>query len=583
MAVWKAQSNMGESDEMIGAGKLHPITIALLKSRGVADDDAMNRFFSPDYAKDLYDPFLFVQMPKVIDRIRKAKETGERIGIFGDFDVDGVTSSALLRIVIRDLDIPVSIYIPDKNTEGHGLHTNALEVFKEEGVTLVMTTDCGMSNASEVDAANALGMDVIIIDHHHVPEVLPKAHAIINAQMSDSGYPFKGLCAVGTVFKVAQALYTEFLPDKQDQLKWFLDVVAVGTVADCMPLIDENRVMVKYGLIVLSKTRRIGFQEMFAVGRIPIDENNVPDSRMIGFQIAPRINAAGRMAHAQAAHELLMCEDRVAARGLALDIEANNVARQKISTQTTDQVRKVAEIMYADKKFIFAVDEHYPLGIIGLVAGRIAHEFNKPTAVFQKGEHESQGSFRSIPLINIIDAIEECRDLLVKFGGHSQAAGLTIKNENLEAFYEKLNGIIEKKLEGIVVEPEIVIDMKLSPYHITPQLVNEIKKMAPFGEGNREPVFMLENMSVQAVRMVGNGSKHLKLTLRSDEADLPAGQEVQRAFDAIGFNLGTKFPDLTTGQKADIVFQLEENVWNGRTTMQLKLIDMRLSALSLRG
>ncbi|MDD5083496.1 MAG: single-stranded-DNA-specific exonuclease RecJ [Candidatus Moranbacteria bacterium] len=569
MAVWKVQSEANELSEAVSDGKLHPVTSALLQSRGVTDEESIRRFFNPDYASDLHDPFLFVQMSKVTERIRKAKEDGERVGVFGDFDVDGVTSSALLRMVLGALDIPVSIYIPDKNTEGHGLHMNALDVFKADGVMLVMTTDCGMTNVKEVDAANKLGMDVIIIDHHHVPEVLPKAYAIINAQMTDSGYPFLGLCAVGTVFKVAQALYTTFLPENVEHLKWFLDVAAVGTVADCMPLIGENRVMVKYGLIVLSKTRRIGFQEMFTVGKIPIDENHVPDSRTIGFQIAPRINAAGRMAHAQAAHELLMCEDRAMARGLALEIEANNVARQKISTQTTDQVRKVAEEMYADKKFIFAVSEHYPLGIVGLVAGRIAHELNRPTAVFQKGEHESQGSFRSIPSVNIIDAIEECGELLVKFGGHSQAAGLTIKNENLEAFYEKLNGIIEKKLEGIVVEPEILIDMKLSPFQITPQLVSEIMKMMPFGEGNREPVFLLEDMIVQSVRTVGNGEKHLKLVLRSDDA-------MQRVFDAIGFNLGTKFPDLAAGQKVDVVFQLEENTWNGKTTTQLKLIDMRM-------
>lgn len=569
MAVWKVQSDASEIAEVIGEGELHPVTIALLNRRGVTDDEAMKKFFTPDYETGMHDPFLFVQMPALIERVRKAKENGERIGVFGDFDVDGVTSSTLLRTVLSSLGIPVSIYIPDKNTEGHGLHVNALEVFQKEGVTLIMTTDCGMTNVAEVDAANALGMEVIIIDHHHVPEILPKASVIINAQMNDAGYPFKGLCAAGTVFKVAQALYGELMPEKQDQLKWLLDIAAVGTVADCMPLIDENRVMVKYGLIVLSKTRHIGFQEMFAVGRIPIDENNIPDSRMIGFQIAPRINAAGRMAHAQAAHELLMCTDRGIARGLAVDIEANNVARQKISTKTTDQVRKVAESQYSDKKFIFAVHEDYPLGIVGLVAGRIANEFNKPTAVLQKGETESQGSFRSIPLINIIDAIEECGKLLVKFGGHAQAAGLTIKNENIEEFYEKLNGIIEKKLEGIVVEPEILIDMKLSPFNITPQLVGEIRKMAPFGEGNREPVFMLENMVVQSARMVGNGSKHLKLALRSDDAE-------QRVFDGIGFSLGTKFPDLKAGQKLDVVFQLEENVWNGKTSIQLKLIDMRL-------
>jgi single-stranded-DNA-specific exonuclease len=571
MTVWKVQPETGGID---WSGKeaeaLHPVTKALLAARNVTDAESLRRFFSPDYASGLYDPFLFRHMEAFVERIRKAQENGERIGVYGDFDVDGVTSSALMRTVLRSLEIFVSIYIPDKNTEGHGLHPNAINVFKDEGVSLIITTDCGMTNAREVDMAIEAGMEVMIVDHHHVPEILPKALVIINAQMEDSGYPFKGLCAAGTVFKVAQALYERLLPDKKEQLKWLLDMTAVGTVADCMPLIDENRVIVKYGLIVLSKTRHIGFREMFAVGRVPIDENHIPDARTVAFQIAPRINAAGRMAHAQAAHELLMCEDRVVARGLALDIEANNVARQKISTATTDQVRKVAEEKYATKKFIFAVDAHYPLGIVGLVAGRIAHELNKPTAVFQKSETESQGSFRSIPGLNIIEAIEECGDLLVKFGGHAMAAGLTVKNENLEAFYEKLNSIIEKKLEGIVVEPEILIDMKLSPYHITPQLVSDIKKMAPFGEGNREPVFLLENMTIQSVRAVGNTSKHLKLALTSGDTS------GQKAFDAIGFNLGSKFPDLQACQKVDIVFQLEENTWNNKTTTQLKLVDMRL-------
>lgn len=567
MAVWKLRDFASSLSDVNSDGSLHPITQSLLKEKGIVGEELVRKFFSPDYEKDMHDPFLFSRMRDMVERIKKAKKKKEKVAVFGDFDVDGVTSSAMMRIALAEIGIETMIYIPDKNTEGHGLHRNALDMFEKEGIKLIITTDCGMTNVAEVDDANARGMEVIIVDHHHVPDVLPKASVIINAQMEDAGYPFKGLCAAGTVFKVAQALYETLIPEKKEQLKWLLDLAAVGTVADCMALVDENRVLVKYGLIVLSKTRRVGFQEMFAVGRVPIDDNNLPDARMIGFQIAPRINAAGRMAHAQAAHNLLMSDDRVSARELALEIEANNVARQKISTQTTDQVRKVAEILYSDKKFIFAVNEHYPLGIVGLVAGRIANEFNKPTAVLQKGEHESQGSFRSIPSINIIEAIEECGDLLVKFGGHAQAAGLTIKNENLDAFYEKLNGIIEKKLEGIVIEPELWIDMKLSPYHITPQLVSDIKKMAPFGEGNREPVFMLENMTIQSVRMVGNGSKHLKLILRSDDAD-------QRMFDAIGFGLGTKFPDIASGQIIDVAFQLEENTWNGNTTIQLKILDI---------
>jgi single-stranded-DNA-specific exonuclease len=542
------------------------VTALLLRKRGIEGEENIRQFFASQYETDLLDPFLFASMKKVVERIRLAKERQEKVAVFGDFDVDGVTSSALLRVALRAIGIDTLIYIPDKNTEGHGLHTNAVQVFGEEGVSLLLTTDCGMTNVAEVDEANALGMNVIIIDHHHVPEILPKAFAIINAQMKDSGYPFLGLCAAGAVFKVAQAIYQTLLPKQTEQLKWLLDMTAVGTVADCMPLIGENRVIVKYGLLVLAKTRRIGFQEMFAVGRIPIDANHIPDARMIGFQIAPRINAAGRMAHAQAAHELLMCEDRSAARGLALDIEANNIARQKISTQTTGEVRQEAQ-KFSEKKFIFAVNEHYPLGIVGLVAGRIAHEFNKPTAVFQKGVTESQGSFRSIPSINIIEVIEECADILVKFGGHAMAAGLTIRNEHLETFYERMNDRIEKLLEGIVVEPEIVIDASISPFHITPQLMSDIQKMAPFGEGNREPIFLLKNMIVKSVRTVGAGSKHLKLSVQSHNGE--------RVFDGIGFSLGEKFGTLTVEQKINIVCELGENTWNNKTTVQLKVIDMR--------
>lgn len=566
MAVWKIRD---ESGEMLPEG-VHPVIQKLLSLRGIVDEDDQRRFFQPDYARGLHDPFLFVNMQKLVNRVRQAQEKGERIGVFGDYDVDGVTSSVLLRETLLAVGLEVSVYIPDKNTEGHGLHVNALDAFEKEGVTVVMTVDCGMTNFDEVAEANRRGMDVIIVDHHHVPPIPPEAFAIINPKMPQEEYPFKELCGAGTVFKVSQALYRTFLPEKEEQLKWLLDVAATGTVADCMPLIGENRVIVKYGLIVLSKTRRIGFQEMFTVGRVPIDENRVPDARAIGFQIGPRINAAGRMAHARMAHDLLMETDREKARGLASEIEALNDARRKISKDTTDLVREVAENEYADKKFIFAVDERYPFGIVGLVAGRIAHEFNKPTAVLQRGETESQGSFRSIPSVNIIEAIEQCSDLLVKFGGHAQAAGLTIKNEYLDIFYEKLNGIIDRQLEGVVVEPELWIDMKLSPYHVTPQLVSEIRKFAPFGEGNREPVFLVEDLEVEHVRAVGSDGKHLKLLLR------PQVGGALKAFDAIGFNLGERFADIAPGHRVDAVFQLDENTWNGNTTLQLKLEDMRL-------
>lgn len=551
-------------------GKYHPVVEALLDARGYTDETARERFLFPNFDRDIHDPFLFSQMSRAVERIGLAKKNGERVGILGDYDADGVTSSVIMREALAALGIPVSVFIPEKLNEGHGLNMNAVDFFSREGVKLLLTLDCGMTNHSEILEANQRGMDVIIIDHHNVPEVLPEAFAIINPKLPGETYPFRELCGAGTSFKVAQALYARYLPQEMEQLKWILDVVAVGTVADVMPLVGENRVIAKYGLIVLGKTRRAGFQEMFSVSNIKINENAKPNARTIGFQIAPRINAASRMAHAMLAHDLLMEKDQAHARVLALELDAHNTARQKISACLAEEVRMIASEKYANKKFVFAVEEHFPYGIVGLIAGRIAREFRKPTCVMTKDKETSRGSFRSIPEINIIETLSECGDLIVKFGGHSQAAGMTIRNENLEVFYEKFNRLIEERLTNIVTEPELWIDAKLKPEHISQKLLSDIALFAPFGDGNPEPVFMLENMRVEEARLVGNGEKHWKLKLAPENSG--------KVFDAIGFSLGEAFPDLQKGERMDIVFQLNENTWNGSTGIQLKLLDLSRKA-----
>lgn len=566
MAVWKFRTETLSGTAM--EGKYHPVVEALLTLRGYADEEAHERFLFPNFDRDMHDPFLFAAMDQVVARIGEAKEKNERVGIFGDYDADGVTSSVIIREALTALNIAVSVYIPEKLSEGHGLNMKAVDFFEAQGIKLVLTLDCGMTNHTEIAEAKRRGIAIIVVDHHHVPKVLPEAFAIINPKLPSETYPFQELCGAGTSFKVTQALYMRYLPEQTDQLKWLLDVVAVGTVADVMPLIGENRVIVKYGLIVLAKTRRVGFQEMFSVGGIKVDEQSKPDARTIGFRIAPRINAASRMAHAMLAHELLMEKDQAHARVLALELDAHNVARQKVSATLTEEVRTIAVKKYQDKKFIFAVEEHFPFGIVGLVAGKIANEFHKPTCVLTRGAETSQGSFRSIPELNIIEVIEQCADLLVKFGGHAQAAGMTIRNENLEKFYEKFNALVEKQLAGTITEPELWIDMRLRPEHITPKLCRDIMLFSPFGEGNPEPVFLLENMRVEEVRLVGNGSKHLKLRLVSDEGGT-------KSFDAIGFSLGGTLVDLNRGEVLDAVFQLSENTWNGSTSMQLKLVDIR--------
>ena len=545
----------------------HPIIEALLTERGLLDEEERKRFLVPDYDRDTHDPFLFSQMQRVVERFGQALENKEKVGIFGDFDADGVTSSVLMREAMLELGIDSEVYIPEKLSEGHGLNTKAVEFFKEKGVSLVVTLDCGMMNHEEIALANSLGMEVIVVDHHHVPEVLPEAYAIINPKLPGETYPFRELCGAGTTFKVVQALFIHLKPEGSDQLKWLLDVVATGTVADVMPLIGENRVLVKYGLIVLSKTRRAGFQAMIETGKLPFGESVLPTARDIGFQIAPRINAASRMAHGMLAHDLLMSKSLDSAKPLSVELEKHNTERRKISTTTADAVKKLAEEKFLDKKFIFAAHEDYPYGIVGLIAGRIANELRKPACIMTKGETESRGSFRSVPEFNVIEALEECSDILVKYGGHAAAAGMTIHNDNLDVFYERFNALAEAKLATVDTDPLLVLDMPVMLEHLSPALYRDLLKFAPFGEGNPEPVFGLEKVVLDDVRFVGAGEKHLKLRIK--------GMNGGRVLDAIAFNLGEKFGDLLVGQEIDIAFTLDENTWNGNTTLQLKVVDIQ--------
>lgn len=546
----------------------HPVTETLLSDRGYVDIQSIEQFFRPDYDRDLHDPFLFVSMRRVVDRMRQAQAGGERIGIFGDYDADGVTSSVLLRLALERLGFSVTVYIPHKEKEGHGVHQNALDAFQKAGVTVMFTVDCGMTNIAEVAEANRLGMDVIIIDHHHVPEIFPDAFAIVNPKVRDCGYPFQELCGAGTTFKVIQALYQELAPERTGELKWLLDLAAIGTVADVMPLIGENRAIVTYGLIVLSKTRNIGLLEMYVTGKLKIDEWNRPDARMIGFQIGPRINAASRMDHGRIAHDLLASKDQSEAVALATQLEQLNNDRRKLSERISGLVRAEAKEQ-KDRRSIIAVHPDYTIGVVGLVAGTIAREIGKPVVVLRQYDTHSTGSLRSIPGLNIIEVVERCGDLLEKFGGHAQAAGLTVKNELLPEFRTRFDEIVNELLPDEVGEPELIIDMRLEPRHLTMELLSDINGFAPFGQGNPEPVFLLDELVIKNIRFVGAGEKHLKINF------LPADGS-GKTIDGIAFSLGSRFPDLKEGDRVSVVFQLSENTWNGASSLQLKIMDMQL-------
>lgn len=567
MANWIVKENRFE---IIPNSEISAALAGLLANRGIVTPEEQKNFLFPDYARDVHDPFAFRQMEKVVERIRVAKEKQEKVFIFGDYDADGVTSSAILREVLLLLGADVDVYIPDKKTEGYGMNIGAIESFAAQNAKLVITVDCGITGIKETIRAKELGIDVIITDHHHVPEELPEAFAIINPHLPDCGYPFADLAGVGVTFKVVQAIFKKLLPAQQQQEKWMLDLVAIGTVADCVPLVGENRVFVKYGLVVLAKTRRVGLKELFKVGRLVIDEQNLPDARKISFQIAPRINAAGRIEHANLAYNLVVAEDEVVARDAALELEETNARRQKMTEVVSNEIRAVAENMFKEKKFIFALGENFPIGIVGLVAGKIASQFNKPTIVLQKGEEESVGSLRSIPQINIIEAIGQCSDLLKRFGGHAQAAGVTVKNENLDAFYQKLDAIIEKELEGKDLALRLEIDARLQASEIDFSLVGELEKMRPFGEGNAEPLFLVEKMRIHEKRVVGNGSKHLKLLLQPQDGS-------PKLLDAIMFGASEEALKLQEGMEVDVVCSISSDEWNGNKKIQLNLVDVRLS------
>jgi single-stranded-DNA-specific exonuclease len=412
-------------------------------------------------------------------------------------------------------------------------------------------------------------MDVIITDHHHVPEKLPNAFAIINPHQEGCGYPFADLAGVGVAFKVVQAVFEKLMPDKIQLSKWMLDLVAIGTIADCVPLVGENRLFVKYGLVVLSKTRRVGLLELFTVGRIDINENEIPDTKKVSFYIAPRINAAGRINHASLAYNLVVEKDVVRARDLALELEANNTERQKITEKIVDEVKILAENSFKDKKFIFAISEHFSIGVVGLVAGKIAQKYNKPVAIFQKSEEVSKGSFRSIPQINIIETIGQCQELLVKHGGHSQAAGVSVANENLEKFYEKINTLIDEKLEGVDLSEEFMIDGELEANEIDFDLVEDLEKLKPFGQGNSEPIFVIRNLIVREKRDIGTGNKHIKLFLSPSDGS-------PKIFEAISFNGYEKYRNVLQNDHIDIACNIQKDEWNGNKKIQLTIVDVKV-------
>lgn len=544
-------------------------TLQLLWDRGLRTQKTIDEFFSPDYDEDLHDPFLLKGVKKTIERIQEAAKKQEKTAIFADYDADGICGAVLLTEILKSKGIHPQIYIPDRNKEGYGLNLKAIEEIAKKGVSLVMTIDCGITDFEEVKLANKLGMDVIIVDHHEVLKKLPQALVIINPKQKGDKYPFKDLAATGVAFKLVQAFFkTEKMPVAKE--KWLLDLVAIATVTDSMLLLGENRTLVKYGLIVLSQTKRIGLIELMRTARIkPVFNPQTFDTNLntytLGYILGPRLNAASRIDHGTVAYRLLIASSEEEAREIAQQLEEKNQERQRTMERILKEARNKVLKHSKSKKIIFEGDESWIAGIIGLVAQKLTDEFWRPCFIYQKMKDYSTGSVRGVPGFNVIDALTHCQKLLIEYGGHQGAAGFKVLNKNLKRLEDSLEKISSKGLKKEELVPYLNIDAEVEANNLDWRAFQEINNFAPFGEGNPAPLFLLKGAKVSGISSVGKNGGHLKLFLEKES----------KKFSAIGFGLADFCDKIRIGDRIDIVCEMIANEWNGTKELQLKIIDLK--------
>ncbi len=544
--------------------KRSQVMATLLYQRDLHDPQDIADFLAADYRTGLHDPFLMHGMAEASDRIVQAIARREPMAVYGDFDTDGVTAVTLLQQAITAMGGTIRPYIPHRTREGYGLNNLAIEQLAANGVRLLITVDCGISNVDEVARAHALGLDVIVTDHHHPPPTLPPALAVVNPKQPGCAYPYKQLVGVGIAFKLVQALVKRGVKLQGLRGRDLLDVVALGTVTDMGPLTGENRVLVKAGLDAIKTTARPGLQALIEVAGLTPDH---VDSAAIGFMLGPRINAAGRLDDAVRAYELLLSDDLATARSLARELNEANRQRQELTRTVQAAAREQAVEMGKDQQRIVVLDgAGYPAGIVGLVAGKLAEEWSRPVLLIERSQHESRGSARSVPGFNIIEALTSCKDLFVRFGGHSMAAGFTIVNEHIPELERRLQDLALTQLTDEMLAPTLLIDAAVALSELNWELFHELAQLEPFGQANPQPVLMSRRVQVQGVWPKGNEGQHLRLLI---------GQEGIRPLEAIAFRLGHLAEPLRKHPWIDIAYTLEERVWNGERSLQLNIKDLR--------
>ena len=541
---------------------LSPLDCRILAGRGVQDPAQAQAFLDRGYAAST-DPFDLLDMDRAVERLRKAHQLGEQVVVYGDYDADGVTATVLLFEWLQQAGFKASWYIPDRFQEGYGLHAQALAGLREAGASVVVTVDCGVRSIGEVEQGRALGLDVIVTDHHLPGEELPAAAAVLNPKRPGDPYPFKGLSGVGLAYKLVEGLAGTLQGPGPQEL---LDLVAVGTVADLAPLLGENRALVSAGLDRLNNTRRQGLLALMETSGF---SRGAVSASSIAFGLAPRLNAAGRLASARLAAELLMTEEARTARAHAERLDALNRERQRITEETVELVKAIADVG-SGRMLVFAAHEAFHEGVVGLAASRIVEEVYRPVLLMRLEGDLAKGSARSIPEFDVTRALESCAELLQRFGGHELAAGFAVPVENLQALSDRLEQLALSNLGGVLLQPSLELDARVDFSELDERLMRFQDRLEPCGQENPYPAFAAQGVEVLSRRAVGAAGRHLKLTLRQSG----------RVFDAIAFRLGGLLAQLPA--VVEVAFRLERNEFRGTTSLQLNVLDIRPSGEPLQ-
>ena len=530
----------------------------LLFQRGIKDESSLKKFLEPSL-EDLHDPYLLHDMDKAVDRIRQAIEQGELILVYGDYDADGMTSASIVKESLEQLGAECLVYLPNRFTDGYGPNASVYKYFiEQQGVSLIVTVDNGVAGHEAIDLAQSMGVDVIVTDHHSMPEVLPDAYAIVHPEHPEADYPFKQLAGCGVAFKLACAL----LEEVQVEL---LDLVAIGTIADMVSLTDENRIMVQYGLEVLRNTQRIGLQELFEIAGIATSDIT---EETVGFQLAPRLNALGRLADPNPAIDLLTGFDDEEVHEIALMIQEKNEERKEIVQAIYEEAKSLVD---PNKSVQVLAKEGWNPGVLGIVAGRLLEELGQTVIVLNIEDGRAKGSARSIEAVNIFEALDPHRSIFLAFGGHAGAAGMTLEVEQLDALSEILETYVKDKGIAAKGKSRLYLDEELDLESLSLDTVKSFEKLAPFGMDNQKPVFYIRDFQVENARSMGAGDSHLKLKISKGTAN----------FEVVAFGQGAKATEFAQTKQLELAVTLSVNQWNGQTTLQLMMVDARVDGVQL--